>query len=82
MKPLDLDGYRELVGIDAPLAPPEPATASEEGRGTYVDDLLVHLLEEHVERWMSDHPGAIDLVVFNVFGREDLEAYERAIGEC
>ena len=33
-----------------------------------------------VGRWIEEHPGAINLVVFNVFGAEDLDAYERVIG--
>ncbi|MFC1835360.1 protein-ADP-ribose hydrolase, partial [Thermodesulfobacteriota bacterium] len=30
---------------------------------------------ETVERWMDEHPGQLDLVVFNVFRHEDLRIY-------
>ena len=32
-----------------------------------------------VEEWLARHPGALDLVVFNVFTSEDHEIYERTI---
>ncbi len=31
---------------------------------------------ETVERWFSDHPGALDVVVFNVFAESDYEMYK------
>ena len=33
-----------------------------------------------VSDWLSGHPGAFDLVVFNVFSDEDERAYEQALG--
>lgn len=30
-----------------------------------------------VAAWLADHPDALDLVIFNVFGNEDLAAYRR-----
>ena len=35
-----------------------------------------------VEKWMEDHPGAIERVIFNVFKDEDKEYYEESLGRC
>ena len=32
-----------------------------------------------VDQWLARHPGALDLVVFNVFRADDLEIYERLL---
>jgi O-acetyl-ADP-ribose deacetylase (regulator of RNase III) len=32
-----------------------------------------------VGRWLDSHPGALDLIVFNVFQHEDLVVYERLV---
>jgi len=32
-----------------------------------------------VERWLSDHPDSLDLVVFNVYGADDFNIYERLL---
>ena len=34
-----------------------------------------------VGAWLGEHPGAIDLVVFNVFAAVDRAAYEKALGD-
>ncbi|WP_199732828.1 MULTISPECIES: protein-ADP-ribose hydrolase [Corallococcus] len=34
-----------------------------------------------VGTWLREHPGALDLVLFNVFGDEDREAYSAALRE-
>ena len=33
----------------------------------------------HLDRWLAAHPGALDLIVFNVFRQDDLEIYERLL---
>ena len=32
-----------------------------------------------VDRWLETHPGSLDLIVFNVFDRDDLRIYERLL---
>lgn len=32
-----------------------------------------------VDQWLADHPGALDLIVFNVFRLDDLQIYESAL---
>jgi len=32
-----------------------------------------------VNQWLANHPGSLDLIVFNVFRHDDLEIYERLL---
>lgn len=42
-------------------------------------DRAAHVALKTVDRWLEKNPGSIDKVIFNVFGREDLEAYEACL---